>query len=507
MTDSVAEREDTANGGNDIASAAMANDFLTKQLALLEEEIALERRQPWKPLADYLAFHILTGLSRLSPPLPIKIASRFSNSAKKRAPNRTLAQREGSIDSGPVPEPVRRLYAGKKTTDHKKKNVLIVSHEASLSGAPILALNLVQNLSERYNVTVLSLRSGKLVENFQLPSVAVYVTDGLGPQGVRKVIARLCREQSFAFAVMNSAEARSVLGPLRSEGVPTISLVHEFASYVRQSSWKKSAFEEIFDGSNEVVFSTRLTLQSAQEKNPRVNMSAAHVLPQGKCNAPRNARAGSNSDDEKARLQTAFRPAAAKEKRIVIIGAGTVQFRKGVDLFIEAATRVLTSPGGENAHFFWIGPQYNPEKDLVYSVYLEDQLRRAGVADRVVMLSETTEIELAYSLADIFVLSSRLDPLPNVTIDALSVGLPVICFENASGTADLLIEAGLKDACVASYIDTSDMADKILALVKDPSLRADVAAQSRVFAGKTFDFDAYARRIEALGLNAAAGKN
>jgi hypothetical protein len=42
------------------------------------------------------------------------------------------------------------------------------------------------------------------------------------------------------------------------------------------------------------------------------------------------------------------------------------------------------------------------------------------------------------SSADLFLLSSRLDPLPNVAIDELTMGLPVLCFEKTSGIADFM---------------------------------------------------------------------
>lgn len=333
-------------------------------------------------------------------------------------------------------------------------------------------------------------------------AVAVYAVDNLGQVAFRRLVAGICRNCCFAFAVVNSAEARSVLRHLRVAGVRTITLVHEFATYLPQRDSRKTPVEEIFDGSSEVIFSTNLTLEAAQEKNPRLNMSRAYVFPQGRCHPPRGAAAVSKSEKEKARLNEALRPSSAVEKRLIVLGAGTVELRKGVDLFIEMATRVLNMPGGENAYFFWIGSRYRPDQNWEYSGYLHDQLRRAGVDKRVIILSETTEIELAYSLADIFVLSSRLDPLPNVTIDALSVGLPVVCFENASGIANLLADAGLKEVCVAAYIDTHDMAGKVFALATDPTLRAEVSARSRNYAAVTFNFDNYARRIEALGLNA-----
>ena len=45
-------------------------------------------------------------------------------------------------------------------------------------------------------------------------------------------------------------------------------------------------------------------------------------------------------------------------------------------------------------------------------------------------LGEVNSLEPVYAMADIFLLSSRLDPFPNVAIDAMLAGLPVVCFEN-----------------------------------------------------------------------------
>ena len=58
---------------------------------------------------------------------------------------------------------------------------------------------------------------------------------------------------------------------------------------------------------------------------------------------------------ERHRLRKALRPAGACDDSFVVLGAGTVEIRKGVDLFLETATRVLRAPGGEKVRFAWIG--------------------------------------------------------------------------------------------------------------------------------------------------------
>ncbi len=165
---------------------------------------------------------------------------------------------------------------------------------------------------------------------------------------------------------------------------------------------------------------------------------------------------------------------------------------------------MLGAPGGQKVRFAWIGAGYAPERDFAYSVYLRDQLRRAAIEDRVTLLPETSEIEFAYELSDALLLPSRLDPLPNVAIDALCQGLPVLCFDMASGIADLLRTAGLGSACVAEYIDTRELAEKVLRLANSTEFYDEVSLKTREFATTTFDFDRYVQRIETLGQSAKA---
>ena len=107
---------------------------------------------------------------------------------------------------------------------------------------------------------------------------------------------------------------------------------------------------------------------------------------------------------------------------------------------------VKSQPGGERFQFVWIGSGFDPEHEIGYSVYLTTKSNGQESSSQMKILRSTSQIELAYQIADLLLLSSRLDPLPNVAIDALSLGLPVLCFEKTTGIADFLIENGLGDA-------------------------------------------------------------
>jgi glycosyltransferase involved in cell wall biosynthesis len=386
----------------------------------------------------------------------------------------------------------RRFKTGRET-------ILVVSHEASRTGAPVLSLNLVQAFQEHYNVVVLLLGGGSLSEAFRRASVAVVAAPGIrrDPVLAHSTVGRICENYEFKFAVVNCIESRVVLPSLGDRLVPAISLIHEYAAYTRP----REAFREAFFWSGEVVFSADVTLQNAFAEYPDLPDRAAHVLPQGRCVVPLGGLSNAQLEEERARIRRLIRPGSPGDDGVVIIGAGSVNLRKGVDLFVELAARVVRTPEGAGCRFVWIGDGYDPEIDE-YSAYLADQIRRAGLSAHVCLIGETPAIDTAYEEADLLLLSSRLDPLPNVAIDAMTHGMPVLCFNGTTGIADFLAASGLADSCVAEFLDSADMTAKILALARSKSLREQVGAHCRKASVAHFTMDGYVDRLDALARSA-----
>jgi glycosyltransferase involved in cell wall biosynthesis len=168
-----------------------------------------------------------------------------------------------------------------------------------------------------------------------------------------------------------------------------------------------------------------------------------------------------------------------KENAFVVLGAGGVEYRKGVDLFIVTASAPRGRAPEVPWHFVWIGGDLVAGQHGDFRLYLADQIDRSSLSDIVTFLPATPDIELAYRFADAFFLSSRLEPLGNVAIDALAEGLPVTCFDKAAGMVDFLQGAGLSEDCVAPYLDTVAMADLMIALTRSSGLRESIAGKAR----------------------------
>lgn len=357
-----------------------------------------------------------------------------------------------------LPETLDR-HLGPNVEVSGKKNLLLVSHEASLTGAPVLCLNLAKGFADIYNVHVLLLKDGALRQEFVNASCSVHVArSGISHVDVAATLRLLAHRRDFDRVIVNSVVSNPALRVLSHAKLRPVCLIHEFASYVSPLS----ILEDVVKHSQELVFSAPIVLSDARRLLGERGVSfKAHVLPQGKCES---AHFNAERSDELAKIRAAMRPGGAGSGIKVIIGAGTVCFRKGVDLFIQAADVLVRTAPEQAFKFVWVGHGFDPRRDAQFSAYLEQQVLRSGLSDCFVFLGEVTELEHVYALADAFWLTSRLDPLPNVAIDAICRGLPVFCFKDASGIADVLVHEGLEHALVPGYLDPVGLAQMTRAL-------------------------------------------
>lgn len=377
--------------------------------------------------------------------------------------------------------------------DPFRENILLVSHEASRTGAPMLSLNLVSILRKRYNIFVLVLGGGPLIGAFRAEGAVVLEQSEIKDNRslAKLLLEQLFRDYPFKFALVNSVECNVVLPALARHYIPSINLLHEFAANTRP----RDAFLHALLWAGESVFSTKLTLENALSQYPCVDKRFVHVLPQGRCLMPQEIN-DTNVRSEK--VYPAMRPRVGDEQPFIVLGAGLVQLRKGVDLFIDCAVKLLRLHPKRRIRFVWVGKGYDPDLDPNYSVYLADQVERSGLSGHVAFIDEQSSMDEVYKAADLLLLTSRLDPLPNVAIDALSEGLPVLCFEKTTGVADILVEGGLKEDCVAGYLDTQALAERILRLANDAAQYRDVATRCKQIALKVFDMERYVRQLEVL---------
>jgi glycosyltransferase involved in cell wall biosynthesis len=383
--------------------------------------------------------------------------------------------------------------------DRSKETILVVSHEASRTGAPILALNIAQHLNKKYNVIAYLFKGGDLQADFHeccslvvepFPhSYNAFITSA--------VFAKLISEVGVKFAIVNSIVSKAILPVLANNFVPSVCLIHEFASY----TYPKNAIREVLFWANQIVFSARIVYENNAAQCEELKRKCPVILPQGKCEVPYVKNMEGLDENKIQRIRKLFRPDSLPENTVVILGAGSVQLRKGVDLFLACAARVVGLHPENAFRFVWVGHGFDPERDMVYSVYLQDQIHRSGLENHVCFTGEMADINMAYELADVLFLSSRLDPLPNVAIDAVFQQLPVICFDNTTGIADFLKENGFGESCVIPYLDVELAAQRLVTLIENQDQRKQLGREIQEVGKKLFDMSLYVDSLERLASN------
>src|SRR6266404_3782826 len=367
--------------------------------------------------------------------------------------------------------------------------VLIMVHDASRTGAPILAWNLVRKLQERHDVIVLLRRGGELVPAFeQAASVVIRWPEKVEehPVDIRRLVQKLVAIYCPSYAIANSAETRLYVRDFEDQGVPVVALVHEFAEYTRPGG----TLDQLYTAASAIVFPADIVAQSSYDEYPVLYGREVHIIPQGPTQIPKLSRGLADEVQNMALLRD--------ENRFLVVGIGAVHFRKGTDLFITVAGGVRQIVG-DRAAFLWVGHGYDPDNDIAYSAYLRDQANRFDLASSFQVSPPVDNVEPIYSRADLFLLSSRLDPLPNVAIDAALRGVPVICFDQASGIAELMKAREETRDLVVPYLDCKAAARAISDLILDRERLRQHSNDIRAFAEAAFDMDRYIEGIDSIG--------
>lgn len=155
-----------------------------------------------------------------------------------------------------------------------------------------------------------------------------------------------------------------------------------------------------------------------------------------------------------------------QDKTIVLFVAETVQrARKGFSYMLQALKKLNKA----EIHFFVIGRLQEPieNENITCIDYIHDDLL----------------LSIAYSAADVFIIPSILDNLPNTVIESLSCGTPVIGFPNG-GIPDMIIDNKNGMLCKDTSVDA--LIEKILDFVNSNSFNRNRISED---AHKLYDPD------------------
>jgi hypothetical protein len=268
------------------------------------------------------------------------------------------------------------LTFDRQRLDTSRETILLFAHDASRTGAPIIAYHIARRLQQTYNVVAVLLGAGELFPVFESCCAAVVgpipqtewcdvESQASGDASVR-VLSRALRHREQH----RNADGAPCAGPRSRPGVsPSFTSSRRIPA--RPGAWPGARLVDPGWCSLQRSSPPRL-----RENIPRFAAATVHVLPQGTCPAPLTEGAREAVPAVDALLE--LRRQKDREHALVVFGCGTVHLRKGVDLFSAVRGRGGQARPETSGAVRVDRRGYRPEHDHSYSCYLADQIERSG---------------------------------------------------------------------------------------------------------------------------------
>ncbi len=169
----------------------------------------------------------------------------------------------------------------------------------------------------------------------------------------------------------------------------------------------------------------------------------------------------------------------------IILWVGRLDPVKGLPILVDAFRAIV---GETRAHLLLAGT--GPLQDQ-----LAEQIRRSSLTGRVHLLGPRDDVPALLKAADVFVLPSRTEGLPNALLEAMAAGCAVVTTD-VPGCRDLIEhqETGL----VVPYGDTPALADAIRRLLTDRPLASGLSRRAAEVVEKSWHIDRTFDAYEAL---------
>jgi glycosyltransferase involved in cell wall biosynthesis len=151
----------------------------------------------------------------------------------------------------------------------------------------------------------------------------------------------------------------------------------------------------------------------------------------------------------------------------LVLAVGRLNAEKGQSLLLQAAPAVLSRCPGTVFALAGDGPLRGA---------LEQQAAQLGIAGQVRFLGVRQDVPALLAAADLFVLPSRSEGMPNALLEAMAAGLPVVSFE-VGGVGEVLVH-GVTGLLVPPE-DADGLARAMLALLENEQERRRLGAAAR----------------------------
>ena len=331
---------------------------------------------------------------------------------------------------------------------------LFVSHEASLTGAPMGLLHFLRWLRTETDqgFDILLAKGGPLEKEFIQIGLCY---DSSLVDWVKSQLHRYC------LVYVNTVCLGELVHKFRGACPRLVTHIHELDSGFDYVGVRQMGM--VFKYSSRLICCAENVASRVQS---RFGLTPAETPVHAEMIAPAEVRRAAALPMDQ-RVQSRI-PAEAR----VVVGCGTCDMRKGADLFVQIAGLLQARwRHPQPLRFIWVGRR----SEGVFNVTICNDMRRAGLDDCLVWAEEVPNPQAIMARADVFCLTSREDPYPLAMLEGAALGKPIVAFERSGGGPDFCAKGG---GLAVPYLDATAMACACIKLLENNELRAAIGKKA-----------------------------
>jgi len=335
------------------------------------------------------------------------------------------------------------------------KKILFISHDATRTGAPILLLRLAKLLLSfnEYEINFLLKNGGELENDFKVlaPTYCLYQQKKRKFQSIinnlfntKSLLEDKQFLESYQYIISNTITNGDILSKIRTNYKgQIISYIHELEIACKTYT-TPSGIENVIK-STDIFWAPSTLVKEFLFNGLNIKDIKIHEMPYY-VETKKNSNYLNNT----------------KKNNFIVGGCGTVDWRKGPDLFIQVANELFLKRPDASIVFKWKGANNGLEL-----MRLQYQINKTNLIEKVVFESATSDLDSFYQEIDLFLLTSREDPYPLVVLEAAQFAKPSICFFEVCGSRDFINKSN--GGVVVPFLDISAITNAILSFYDNPT--------------------------------------
>jgi len=368
--------------------------------------------------------------------------------------------------------------------------ILFIGHDASLTGAPKSLLLIIDYTSKNYNepISIILKEGGPLVDEYRkLGKVFIWEKKWYYEKNVIKrlknrflnnnkrnqnIILKYLYKNKPKVIFNNTVVNGVILEKLLKLNTPIISRIPELETVMK-------IYQVRFNSTNKVLkYSSNFITPSLFGKN---NLIDNFNIPPEKIEVAYGTIL-KKTNHAIVNNEVEFDKIGIPKDSFIVGACGGLGWRKGSDLFLKVAKYLSEH---KKVVFIWIGID---ETQANYCEFVYE-IKKLNLKTQVFTVPYEKDINKYYQIMDVFLMTSREDPFPLVNLEAMTNGVPVICFKDSGGSEEL-VDSG--SGFIVPFADTEKMAQKVNDIFSQPKLKAELSKgalkrSNKFTSNKSFD--------------------